>query len=245
MKPCLMNGKWELWLPEHRADRREWTTPPYWEPERIDAMHAVIGPDDVVYDVGAEEADMSALWASWGARVVLIEPNPKVWPNIRAIFDCNDLAGHVEAWFVGFCGDQLRLRPEWDAEHVHPPHLGWPRCAWGPVIGDHGFLALPERPDCPVTTVDLLAGHFGPPTVVTIDVEGAELSVLRGAADVLATYRPRVFVSVHLDMPWIDRHYPGDTGDALDAFMVRFGYEGRHLATDHESHWEYRHPEGR
>jgi FkbM family methyltransferase len=48
----------------------------------------------------------------------------------------------------------------------------------------------------PVTTVDALALHYGPPDVVFIDVEGFECDVLKGAMKVKAT-RPDFFVEVH------------------------------------------------
>lgn len=211
-----------------------------WEPERLAAMHDVISAQErpVVFDVGAEEGDLPALWASWGADVVLVEPNPRVWPNVRFIFQANQLQDRVRGWFVGFAGDEPRDRPAWDWEHVGH-ETPWPRCAFGPLIGDHGFLVLPERPDCPVTTLDALAARHGPPTVVTIDVEGAELTVLRGAQRILAEARPDVFVSIHIDLPWIDEKYPGDTGDKVREFMEAFDYVefgGKPLAIDHEEH---------
>lgn len=256
MRPTTINERWTLILPEHRAARTEW---PVWEKERLAAMHDLItgprvgGPEipvlpypDVVYDIGAEEGDFPALWASWGAEVVMVEPNPRVWPNIRAIFEANELTGHVLGWHVGFAGEVAReASDEWEWQTTRGPHNGWPECAYGPVIGDHGFLVLPERPEVPVVTIDGLAVQFDPPTVITIDVEGAELTVLRGARQVLSVDRPAVFVSVHLDLPWVDEKYPGDTGDKVAEFMTGLGYEGRHLATDHEEHWEWRHPEGR
>lgn len=243
MIPTLLNGQWPLKLPEHRAARPQWSNPPYWEPERIGAMHDCIIPGDIVYDCGAEEGDMPALWALWGADVVAIEPNPRVWPNIRAIFDANDLQARMRGWFVGFVGDTLRDRPEWDTQFAGTGT--WPECAYGDVIGDHGFLVIPERPDCPVTTIDALAELHSPPTVITIDVEGAELSVLRGAHRTLLENRPRVFVSVHQDMPWIDEKFPGDTGEKVAEYMHAHGYEGSDLALDHELHQEWRHPDGR
>lgn len=243
MIPTLINERWTLLLPAHRAERQEW---PVWEIERLAAMAELIGPGDLVYDIGAEEGDFPALWASWGADVVLAEPNPRVWPNIRAIFEANGLEDRVRGWWVGFAGDEPRDCPEWDAEHVHAADgRGWPSCALGRIIGDHGFLVLPERPDCPVITIDQLAMFYEPPSVITIDVEGAELTVLRGARGVLASARPAVFVSVHIDMPWIDEKFPGDTGDKVAEYMESLGYSGRHLATDHEEHWEWRHREGR
>lgn len=281
MVPTVINERWTLSLPSHRSQRLEW---PSWERERLAAMHDLIsrpplnesgwrwfenedGGRDLVFDIGAEEGDFPALWASWGADVVMVEPNPKVWPNIRAIFLANGLESHVRGWFVGFAGEFER-DADWNPQpgahgrpdeplivargripgepRQNPPEMTcWPLCSSGPVIGDHGFLVLPERPDVPVTTIDSLALDYGSPTVITIDVEGAELTVLRGASYTLQVAKPAVFVSVHLDLPWIDEKYPGDTGDKVRDFMESYGYEGRWLATDHEEHWEWRHPEGR
>lgn len=238
---CI-NGRWHLLLPAHRALRPEWTSEAGWERQRLDAMHKVIANQGapVVYDIGAEEGDLPALWCLWGAQVVLVEPNPRVWPNIRFIFEANYFLPRVLAWHVGFAGAEPDpVRPEWVARYVEPVTQGWPSCAFGPVIGDHGFLVLPERPDCPVQTVDELARTTKPPTVITIDVEGAELTVLRGAAMTIATHKPVVFVSIHIDMPWIDEKYPGDTGDQVIEFMFQLGYVGYHLATDHEEHWMF------
>lgn len=236
-----INGRWTLMLPEHRAAREQWRLENGgWEPERLAAMADVIGPGHVVYDIGAEEGDLPALWASWGADVVLVEPNPRVWPNMKVIFEGNNLTDRLRGFFVGFAGDFERdYTPEFLAENVGDG-VGWPLCANGPVIGDHGFLVLPERPDVAVTTIDSLSARYGPPTDITIDVEGAELTVLRGAKQTLLTNKPDVFVSVHIDLPWMDEKFPGDTRDAVLAYMSSVGYEGTHLATDHEEHWVFR-----
>ena len=249
MVETLMNGRWLLKLPSHRAYRPEWTTPPYWEEPRLAAMAECIArqgaqaardsqPRPVVYDCGAEEGDMTGLFASWGADVVAIEANFDVWPNIRAIFDANGLNHRLTGCFVGFVGDELRNRPEWDAEYVGASGRTpwWPTCAYRPVISDHGFMNLNERPDCPVTTIDRLAEIYGPPTVITIDTEGSELTVLRGAYRTLVEHRPTVFVSVHQDLPHIDQWFPGDTGEKLAEYMRSLGYYGEDLALDHELH---------
>lgn len=241
MVPTLMNGRWNLLLPSHRAYRPEWTTG--WEVPRIAAMADVIGPGDVVYDVGGEELDMGGLWASWGAQVLAIEPNPPVWPNGKAIFQSNNLDDQLLGWYVGFAGDELRDRPAWEAEHGGDGH--WPICADGPIISTHGFAVISERPEIPVTTIDALADRFGPPTICTIDVEGAEAAVLRGAYRTLIENRPRCYVSEHLDMPWLDQKFPGDTHERISEYMGGLGYVGEHLATDHEAHWCYAHPDGR
>jgi FkbM family methyltransferase len=50
--------------------------------------------------------------------------------------------------------------------------------------------------EVPAVTVDVLAGRYGAPDVVYLDIEGMELDALRGAAATLAA-RPDFFVEVH------------------------------------------------
>lgn len=48
----------------------------------------------------------------------------------------------------------------------------------------------------PSRCLDSLADHFPAPAVLKIDVEGAELAVLRGAARVLGQFKPRIYCEV-------------------------------------------------
>lgn len=50
--------------------------------------------------------------------------------------------------------------------------------------------------EVPCESLDSLAEKFDPPTLIKIDVEGAEKAVLLGARDLLAASRPRVIVEV-------------------------------------------------
>lgn len=104
MVPVKINGKWDILLPKHRAERPEWFTAEGWERARLDAMSERIGPGDVVYYVGAEEGEMAALCQMWGAEVVLFEPNPAAWPNIRSIFMANGLSDCLS--FEGFASNK-------------------------------------------------------------------------------------------------------------------------------------------
>lgn len=223
-REVLVNGRWPLLLPSHRAARREW---PWWEATRLAAMRHHIHEGDVVFDVGAEEGDFPALWASWGAGVVLAEPNPLVWPNVRAIFEANHLPDPILCW-PGFLGDIPGQVP-WT--QTLP---GWPESSKGPLIGDHGFCQFNERPDLPRTTIDDLVAEGVPaPTVITMDVEGSELHVLRGAVATLHQHHPIVFVSVH---PTFMREQYGQDPDDLYALMDEVGYERTFLTEDHERH---------
>lgn len=234
MVPAMMNGRWPLVLPEHRATRPE---APWWEATRLAAMHHVISrlTDPVVLDVGAEEGDFPALWATWGAQVMLAEPNPRVWPNILAIWEANGLPDPLWTW-AGFLGAPEDRRGD---EQPQDAARSWPACASGDVIGDHGFCQLYERPDLPSTTVDDVASHVGYPDVITMDVEGSELHVLRGAQRVLEEQRPHVFVSIHPEFMHV--HYGITDGvAAVRGFMHDRGYpRDSHvfLSIDHEHHW--------
>lgn len=231
MVRTMINKRWELILPEHRAARGEvWD---WWEAERMASMREHLGPGDVVYDIGAEEGDMPGLWASWGCDVALFEPNPRVWPNIRAIWEANDFPQPLGC-FVGFAGDTDR-----DADRQLAGtgwHFGeWPTAAYGPLIGDHGFLNLCERPDVPVITLNTASTIIDPPTALTIDVEGAELAVMMGAvAVVLTQHRPKVWLSIH---PTFMGEMYGTNPSQIHTLMADLGYEGTLLADDHEAHW--------
>ena len=263
-----INGRWTLRLPEHRHLRPEW---PWWEATRLAAEHHVIadvlgrprgimsvpgvlGPQrPVVWVAGAEEGDFPALYSTWGADVVLAEPNPLVWPNIKAIWEANGLRPPV-ASFAGFLSDENRPPEVEDAavltmlvgsgQAERPETLRWwPASAEGPVIGDHGFARVEERPDLPAARIDtLVAAGWPPPDVLTIDVEGAEAHVLRGAAQTLREHRPHVFVSIHQEFA---RHHYGDPDvlRSVEMVLADAGYattdveRSRFLAHDHESHW--------
>lgn len=234
MKSTLINDRWYLLLPEHRAARPEW---PWWEATRLAAMSHFIKPGDVVYDIGAEEGDFPALFASWGADVVLVEPNPRVWSNIKAIFLANHLHNHVLGAYVGFASDQCA-----DATNGEFPWMDgivkrwhWPECANGPLIADHGFRHLAQETDTtPQITIDTLALEIGhPPDHITIDIEGSELQALRGALRCMIDHRPYVWCSVHPDT--MNDFYCEDPQAVYD-LMDAMDYKRVFLTFDHESH---------
>lgn len=210
-----------LRLPSHRAI--QWLRDPGFERERIRTMAQVIKPTDIVFDIGAEQGDMSALFASWvpDGGVVLVEPNPLVWPCIRATFEENDLADRVLSFWLGFMGAEMK-----------PGDVGLVPDVIDPAAG---FLHLAE--DEGVTqTVDWLArtGVNRWPDVITVDVEGAELEVLKGAVLTLKQARPEVFVSVH---PRFLAHHFGQRPADVLSFLEGYGYRCQLLAADHELHY--------
>lgn len=230
MKNVKVNGKWDILLPDHRAERPEWYTKKGWERERLDSMAKHIGKKDVVYYVGAEEGDMAALCALWGAKVGLIEPNDKVWPNIKQIWTENKLPDPIFC-FSGFASKA-------NVDFARGMSYGFPASADGPVIGDHGFKELSFPQDIPQTRIDDISGYqaIPAPTAISIDVEGSEFEVLRGAEKVLKEHHPKIWLSGHPEFMF--KHFGEYMGDLRNWIKDR-GYKEKLLAYDHELHFFY------
>lgn len=53
-----------------------------------------------------------------------------------------------------------------------------------------------ERASVPTLTLDTLLNHFPAPDLIKIDVEGAEVSILQGATQLLKNIRPKIYIEV-------------------------------------------------
>lgn len=228
MIPTTINGKWDLLLPEHRANRPEWDIKNGgWEVERLDALHDAIKPGMTIVEVGAEEGDITALLGQWVGKegtVFMFEPNPKVIPNIKAIWEANKVPAN---FYMSQCfaADTTNVVVKWGEGFINH----WPECANGEIIGDHGFMNLSERDDIPRVMLDQLPYQ---PDIINIDCEGSELRVLKGAENQLKR-GTTVFVSVHdAFMAQMYDEYAAD----LFKYMKDLGYKYELLAYDHELH---------
>jgi FkbM family methyltransferase len=132
---------------------------------------------DVVYDVGAHVGFFSVCAASLGARVVAVEPDAENAARLRANAELNGLpVAVVEA-------------AAWD-------ETGTVDLVAGGSAKE--FVAVPGEGVASVS-LDDLAGLHGSPTLVKLDVEGAESRVLAGARRVLAEASPVVLCELHGD----------------------------------------------
>ena len=224
---------------EHRARLTDFAT---WEQARVELVLNRIyeserWPPEVVFDIGAEEGEYGALYAREGASVHLFEPTPSVWPNVRAVFEANDV--RHDGAFCGFVGDFTR---NFDAGFSSK---FWPSSAHGPIQPDGRFSVLVERPDFPCVTVDDYVERTGAiPTMLLVDVEGAEVAVLRGALKTLKTHRPRVIVSIHPPtflrrMTPNKEEHESDQQEHVFRLLDACDYLPHFLAHDHEAHWAF------
>lgn len=236
MVQAVLNGEHEMWLPKHRADRPEWYEPLGWERERLRLLRQMIMAmaNPVVYYVGAEEGEMAALCQMWGGRMVLFEPNPLVWPNIRQIWEANDLELPL-ASFVGFAAAETDLHPPKREPHSDLFIHDWPPCSVGDVITDHGFKELHSQADeyCRITIDEMVAAMGKQPGIITFDVEGAEWEVMKGAEKTLRERRPTLMASIHPE--FMIEHYGQHSRD-FRRWLTQLGYREQFVDYQHELH---------
>ena len=215
-----------LTLPRPLAD---WDVYQKWERERIDSMRDHLTKGMCLFDVGTEQGWCNVVYARMvgGENMVLIEPTPNFWPNIKATWEKNNLWG-PRGFYDGLVSDVTT--------DTRTGFRDWPASSDGPLIDRNKYQYIHDNGDgIPEIRLDDLVLRMGVvPDAITIDVEGAELLVLRGAERTLRERHPLVWVSIHPDM--MLRDYDTDA-ESLHAFMADHGYTGEYLATDHEEHW--------
>lgn len=227
----LINGKWRLNLLPHRAERPEW---PWWEAHTLALANHLIKPESVVWDIGGEEGDFPALWGSWGANVVIVEPNPYVWTQIRLHWEANCVDDEFDEgpWFLPVVGLASDVTVEAEPDYPIGSRGGWPEVAYGEVFPAHGFRHIWEHSGVsPQFRLDDLG--LPDPDVVMMDIEGGEFHALRGMERTLIEARPHLVVSVHSEFMM---ELYGERSEDLVAWVASMGYDWRLICTDHEQH---------
>ena len=137
-------------------------------------LFRLIRPGDLVIDAGANVGYMSVLAATAGARVIAFEPNPELLPILR-----QNAGTKVDVRPVGLGArrhSSTFITPDASARNTGLGRLG--------SETERGGVAVE------VDTLDAaLAGQTA--SIMKLDVEGAELSVLEGADAALRERRLR------------------------------------------------------
>jgi FkbM family methyltransferase len=209
----------------------------HWEISTYLSMQSLLKPGMLFYEIGAYTGwcDVPITRFVGGAEnMVLVEPNPINWPNIKATLEKNS-CGIPRATFMGFAGtDEKFLSPV--------VHNGYPtEPDYGKLMEVCSFRLLDEQGNKDNTaciTLDNLVALCGAPDAINVDVEGAALIVLQSATQTLRRYRPMIWVSIHpITLRETTKLLPPEEG--VHNYLKQYGYRGTFLGKDHEEHWVY------
>jgi FkbM family methyltransferase len=146
-----------------------------YEPDTQAALASLPLDGRVAWDVGAHIGFFSLVLASRCRKVIAIEPGADAARRLRTNAELNSAPIEVIEAAAGAESGMTRLHLAADGRMNRVDSEG---------------VAVRQ------VTLDEIAGRHGLPDLVKIDVEGAELEVLSGAADVLA-HRPFLVVEAH------------------------------------------------
>ena len=180
------------------------------EARLVGGLRAFVGEGSCVIDVGANVGFFTTRFARWvGPRgcVVAIEPEASTHAELVRGLAARALAGRVRTHRAAADsrgGSALLL--------VNPDHPGDHR------LGEEGEPV-------PTVTLDDLVPAAAKVSFIKIDVQGAEMRVLSGAAAVLARDRPALFVEI--DPGGLARYGAGI--DPLLSWLASRGYAPHRL----------------
>jgi FkbM family methyltransferase len=140
-----------------------------------DFFTQLLAPGDLVFDVGANLGSYAEIFASLGAHVIALEPNPDCVSHIRRSYpgESIDVVNTAVGSSAGVAtirlaqrSDMSSMSEEWirairDAQQIEDS-------VWANQIA------------VPVITLDSLIARYGAPKYIKIDVEGFEENVLEG-----------------------------------------------------------------
>ena len=136
-----------------------------------------VRPGDLCFDIGAHVGNRLRALSRLGARVVALEPQPQCMILLRRWYGHHANIELVEQAVGATHGTRTLFVSE------RTPTVTTLSREWISVVGTTpGFAGVRWDHDIPVrvTTIDELVARYGEPAFCKIDVEGAELDVLRG-----------------------------------------------------------------
>jgi FkbM family methyltransferase len=194
-------------------------------PGQIRAMLRLLPRGGVALDVGAHKGAYSC-WMAWSVgrrgRVLAFEPQDRLAGSAGA----NSPTSPSARALLGLGLRQVRLFHAAVSDRDGAGTIDVRRSSTHGAsldgIGTVGEQGVDQQPVA-LVTLDGVAAREGLARVdfVKIDVEGHELAVLRGAAGVLARFRPALLIELEA------RHHKGASPlDEAAAMLTPLGYEG-------------------
>ncbi len=224
MKSIMFSGKIPMKIFSFKEEDYEDT----WEREYVQELISTLKKGMVVYDIGAENGELTVLAGLivGGENVHIFEPNKDYFPNIKAIWEANNLEDEANC----FCGyvDEISFKQFF----TH----GLDYLGKGDIF-DGCYHANPKLTPSQIVSIDDYSEVYSKPNIVMMDIEGAELSAVRGAQKLIKEHAPIFFISIHRPEFILDRS--NGTKQELIQIFLDNGYDAIHLSTDHEEHWKF------
>jgi FkbM family methyltransferase len=185
-------------------------------------FHRALHRPGTLVDAGAHDGRLTLPLARLaGSKVVAFEPMPMAFRRLRQA---------VAAAYGGEPPPHVTLRREALSDRNGMTTIAVPRVSsalqeeWASISKDYAALqkADPRIEAVETWSVPMLRlddAGLSDVTALKIDVEGAELEVLRGAWTTLRCWRPNLSVEIE------ERHQPGSTR-AVPELLRPLGYEG-------------------
>ena len=167
-----------------------------YEKEQTALFEKLIHPGDVVFDVGAHVGYYTLLAGALTGprgRVFAFEPEPSNFAFLKQHAALNGGASiTVVNSAVGDHAGDVVFEYGTGSGTGHVASSGAANSSPPPNRAPHGALVVP------MLTLDAFAGDQRTQChAIKIDVEGAEMDVLRGAQSLIASARPVIFLSTH------------------------------------------------
>jgi FkbM family methyltransferase len=135
-----------------------------------------IGPDDTVFDIGANVGNRTRVFVELAKVVVAVEPQESCMGILQSEFQGNPKVRLVCKAVGAQEGEaKINICPASTISSMSKP--------WMEAVqksGRFGGLRWTESQSVGVTTLDRLMQEFGYPSFIKVDVEGYELEVLKG-----------------------------------------------------------------
>jgi FkbM family methyltransferase len=218
LRPWIQ-GEVRIPVPKKIGDRLCWVHPSLLTAEATERhihtwIRKCVLPGQVFFDVGAHYGWMSLMaahYAGAAGRVVAFEPAPPLVETLRYHKRINRLK-QMEIVVSAVC--------DIDSESVPFRLINDGLSSGNSLVAHESEGRMTETTARGVTLDTYCLQHDLWPDVLKIDVEGAELLVLRGAAKVLLRKAPKLIVALH--PPWLPG---GQTAAEFFDVVASYGYQ--------------------
>jgi FkbM family methyltransferase len=189
--------------------------PAGYEKENFDFYRDVIKPDDTILDVGGHIGLNAVVFAQLAAKgqVYVFEPAPNTLEIIKDTIRINKME------------DRIFVCPDAVSDHEGSTSFYMtdsPIADNSNSLINHQLGRKLKKIDVNLVTIDAFIAEkkLSKVDFIKIDAEGAELDVLKGSQDCMATFKPKIGLGIHP----IPVKQKGDSLEEIYDLLSKYGY---------------------